>query len=172
MSTIRERESAAEQEIIEQQLVEEKLAKAKTKDADQSPVEKKKGQSVAFKPARRLPEMKAPDGYRVAWKHNTPENVRRLQYEGWEVASRIEHNMDIQMGDYYKKLNDKPVSEVESTIVHNELIAMLLPEDRAIAREEYHRQETEKQTRSKLRPEDSGTAITKAAQIKTTMEIN
>lgn len=172
MSTIREREHDAEQEIIEQQLVEEKLAKAKK--ADKSPVEKKKGQPVTFKPARRLPEMKAPEGYRLAWKHNTPENVRRMQYEGWEVASRLEHNIDVEMGNYYKKLNDKPVSEQESTIVHNELIAMLLPEEMAVARAEYHRQETEKQTRSKLKPEDNAqnAALASFAKIKTTMEIN
>lgn len=170
MSTIRDREKNAEQDIIEQQLVEEKLAKAKK--ADKSPVEKKKGQAVEFVPARRVPKLDCPDGFRVAWKHNTPENVRKLQYEGWEIASRLEHNMDVKMGNYYKKLNDSPTSEKESTIVHNELIAMLLPEEMAVAREEYHRRETEKQTRSKLRPEDSGSALTRAAKITTTMEIN
>lgn len=170
MSTIRDRESAAEQDIIEQSVVEEKLAKARK--ADKSPVEKKKGQAVEFKPARRVPKLECPDGFRVAWKHNTPENVRRLQYEGWQVANRIEHNMDVAMGNYYKKVNDAPTSEKESTIVHNELIAMLLPEEMAVARADYHRQETEKQTRSKLKPEDSGSAITRAAKITTTMEIN
>lgn len=170
MSTIRDREKNAEQDIIEQLLIEEKLAKAKK--ADKSPVEKKKGQAVEFKPAQRVPKLDCPEGFRVAWKHNTPENVRRLQYEGWEVANRIDHNMDVQMGNYYKKLNDSPTSEKESTIVHNELIAMLLPEEMAVARSEYHRKETETQTRSKLRPEDSGSPFMKAAQIKTTMEIN
>lgn len=171
MSTIRDRESNAEQDIIEQQLVEEKLAKSR-KTAEQKPVEKKKGQKVTFKPADRLPKLECPEGFRVAWKHNTPENVRKLQYEGWEVASRLEHNMDVQMGNYYKKTNDKATSETESIIVHNELIAMLLPEEMAIARAEHYRQETEKQTRSKLRPESSGSALMKAAKITTTMEIN
>lgn len=170
MSTIKEKLKDAEQEILEQQVVEEKLAKAKK--VDKTTVEKKKGQKVEFKPARRLPELKGPEGFRVAWKNNTPENVRRLQYEGWVVANRIEHEMDIEMGNYYKKLNDKPLSRTESTIVHNELIAMLLPEEMALAREEYHRSETEKQTRTKLKPENSGSAIARAAQIKTTMEIN
>lgn len=170
MSTMKDREKNVEQDIIEQHLIEEKLAKAKR--AEKTPVEKKKGQAVEFRPARRLPKLECPEGFRVAWKHNTPENVRRLQYEGWQVANRIEHNMDIEMGNYYKKINDKPISDTESTIVHNEMIAMLLPEEMAIARAEYHRQETEKQTRAKLRPEDSGSAITKNAQIKTTMEIN
>jgi len=168
MSTIKDREKIAEQDIIEQHLVEEKLAKAKK--AEKSTAEKKKGQKVEFKPAQRVPKLDCPEGFRVAWKHNTPENVRRLQYEGWEVANRIEHDMDVQMGNYYKKLNDSPTSEKESTIVHNELIAMLLPEEMALAREEYHRLETQKQTRSKLKPEE--TAFTKAAQITTTLEIN
>lgn len=171
MSTIKNREKDAEQEVIEQHLVEKKLAKARKVD---KPViaEKKKGQPVEFIPARRVPKLECPEGFRVAWKHNTPENVRKLQYEGWEIANRVEHNMDIQMGNYYKKINDAPVSKKESTIVHNELIAMLLPEAMAIAREKYHQAETEKQTRSKLRPEEGNTALTRAAKIKTTMEIN
>lgn len=171
MSTIKDRENNAEQDIIEQQVVEAKLAKVKK--ADKLSVEKKKGQAVAFKPAQRVPKLDCPEGFRVAWKHNTPENVRRLQYEGWEIANRIDHNMDVKMGNYYKKLNDSPTSEKESTITHNELIAMLLPEEVAIARQEYYRQETEKQTRTKMNPNsDSYTGILKHAQIKTTMEIN
>jgi len=170
MSIIKEREKIVEQEILEQQAVEEKLAKAKK--AEKTLVEKKKGQKVEFKPARRLPELKAPPGFRAAWKSNTLENVRRLQYEGWVTANRLEHNMDVEMGNYYKKLNDRPIAKAESSIVHNELIAMLIPEDMAVAREEYHRQETEKQTRAKLIPEQGGSAIARAAQIKTTIEIN
>lgn len=169
MVTIKDREKIAEQDIIEQQIVEEKLVKAKKVEKS---AEKKKGSPVTFKPARRLPELNCPKGFKVAWKHNTPENIRRLQYEGWQVASRLEHKMDVEMGNYYKKLNDSPTSEKESIITHNELIAMLLPEEMAEARKEYHRQETEKQTRSKLIAENSGSAIAKAAQIKTTMEIN
>lgn len=170
MSTIREKIIAAEQDIIEQQLVEAKLAKANK--ADKSPVEKKKGQAVNWKPASRLPKITAPEGFTPAWKANTPENVRKCLQEGWQVANRIEHNMDVDMGNYYKKINDKPATEAESNIIHNELIAMLLPNEAAEARREYHRQETEKQTRAKLRPENSGTALTRAAKITTTMEIN
>lgn len=168
MSTIRDKQDIAEQDILEQQVIEEKLAKAKK--AEKPRVEKKKGQSVEFKPARRLPELKCPEGFKVAWKHNTPENIRRLQYEGWLIANRLEHNMDISMGNYYKKLNDKPIAQAESTIVHNELIAMLLPDEMVEARREWHRQETEKQTRTKLTPKDS--ALARAAKITTTMEIN
>lgn len=169
MSTIQDKQAAAAQDILEQSLIEKKLAKAK--DVDKS-AEKKKGHAIEFVPARRVPKLECPDGFRVAWKRNTPEDVRKYQYEGWIVANRIEHNMDVQMGNYLKKLNDAPTKESESTITHNELIAMLIPEELAVAREEYHRSETEKQTRSKLRPEDSGSAIAKMAQIKTTMEIN
>ena len=97
MSTIKERQNNAEQDILEQAEVEKRLRQAKEK-ADKNPVEKKKGQKVEFKPARRLPELKGPEGFTVAWKHNTPENVRRLQYEGWEIANRIDHNMDVKMG--------------------------------------------------------------------------
>jgi len=170
MSTIRDRERDAEIEIMEQLLIEEKLAKSKK--AEKTPAEKKKGQPVEFIPARRVPKLECPEGFRVAWKHNTPENVRRLQYEGWIPANRIEHNMDVQMGNYYKKLNDSPTSKKESSITHNELVAMLIPEELAIARDEYHRAETEKQTRSKLKPEEGNTALIRAAKIKTTMEIN
>lgn len=173
MSIIQEEQKQIEQELIEQSLIEEKLTKRRK--AEKSPtttVDKKKGQKIEFKPARRLPELEAPKGFRIAWKHNTPENVRRLQYEGWETASRMKHNIDVDMGNYYQKLNDSPVNKANSVIVHNEMIAMVLPEEMAIARDEYHRQQTEQQTRAKLRPEGNLTGIMKAAQIKTTMEIN
>lgn len=171
MSTIKERERNAEQEIIEQHLIEKKLEKAKK--AEKPTAEKKKGQPVNFVPASRLPKLEAPEGFKVAWKHNTPENVRRLQYEGWEVANRIEHEMDVKMGNYYKKINDKPIAAGESTIIHNELIAMLIPEDLAIARKDYYRQETEKQTRSKLMPEKSASAFMQdSAKLTSKIEIN
>lgn len=160
-----------EQEVLEQDLIEKKLSKARK--AEKTPVEKKKGQSVNFIPASRLPKIEAPEGYRVAWKHNTPENIRRLQIEGWEIANRIEHNMDMNMGQYYRKMNDKPASEGESTIQHNELIAMLITDELADARKEYYRQETEKQTRTKLQPEKTASAfIRESAKLTTTMEIN
>lgn len=168
MSTIQERYKEAEKEIIEQSEVEAKLKKK----AEKNLVEKKKGQAVNWKPARRLPGLEAPKGFRIAWKNNTPENIRKLQYEGWELANRLEHNIDMKMGDYYKKINDRPLNKESSSILHNELIAMILPEEKALAREEYHRLETEKQTRAKLIPENSGSAISRAAKIKTTIEIN
>lgn len=165
-------ERAIEKEITEQVEVEKKL-KARKK-AEKTTVEKKKGQSVGYVPARRLPKIDAPDGYRPAWKHNTPENVRRYLQEGWIVANRLEHGMDVNMGDYYRKINDKPVSEAESTITHNEMICMLLPEEMAQAREEYYRKETEDQTRAKLRPEDNprNASIANRAKITTNIEIN
>lgn len=169
MSTI-VKEQQAEQDIIESSLIEKKLA---SKKADKSTAEKKKGQPVNFKPASRIPKLDAPEGFRVAWKHNTPENVRRCQYEGWEIANRIDHNMDVQMGDYYKKINDKPVSETSSNITHNELIAMLIPDEMAEARKEYYRNETEQQTRTKLRPEKTASAFMQdKAKLSSTIEIN
>lgn len=172
---VKEQQAIVEQDIREQAEVEKKLTKARKK-VDQNPVEKKKGQTVSWRPASRLPKVKAPDGFVASWRQNTPERIRQLQEEGWVVANRIEHNMDVQMGSYYKKLNDKPVSEVESSITHNEMICMILPEDLATARKEYHRQETEKQTRSRLKPEESAArqnaALIKAANITSTLELN
>jgi hypothetical protein len=121
-----------------------------------------------------LPKLDAPEGYTVAWKANTQENIRRLRQEGWEVASRLEHNIDTEMGDYYKKVNDSPVSEETSNITHNELIAMVLPEDMAEARRQYYKDETEKQTRSRMMAENATGygGVVNAAQVKTTVEIN
>lgn len=180
MSTIKDRENEAVQDIMEQNVIEDKLAKARKAKkakaalaAEKPTVEKKKGQKVTFVPASRLPKLTAPEGFKVAWKHNTPENVRRLQYEGWDIANRIEHNMDVEMGSYYKKINDKPTTEKESTITHNELIAMLIPEDMAVARREYYREETEKQTRAKLMPEKNASAFMQdKAKLNSTIEIN
>lgn len=156
-----------EQEIIEQNIVEKKLAKAEKKTA-----EKKKGQSVNWKPASRLPKLTTPEGYVARWVHNTPDRIRQMQSEQWEIANRFEHKMDVEMGEYYKKINDKPASETESTIIHNELIAMIMPEETAEARKEYYRQETEQQTRSRLVPERKVSGFLQKANITTTMEIN
>lgn len=169
---MKERLKNAEQEVVEQQLVENKIAKAKVKKADKTPVEKKKGQKVDWKPSSRLPKLNPPKGFVAKWAHNVPERIRQLQDEHWQVANRIEHNMDVPMGDYYKKVNDRPILPSQSTITQNEMIAMLIPEEYADARKEYYRQETEKQTRAKLRPESSGSPLIEAAQVKSTIEIN
>lgn len=174
---IKEQEKIVEQDIVEQAEVEKKLRKAsedKTIVEDKKLAEKKKGQKVAFIPARRVPKIDAPEGFVASWKHNTPENVRRLQLEGWQVANRMEHKMDLDMGDYYRKMNDKPVSEQESTIIHNEMICMVLPEDMAEARREYYKNQTEQMTRAKLIPENDPTqaALAKFGSIKTKIEIN
>lgn len=159
------------QEIEEQFLVEEKIkSKKQLADKKQHLAEKKKGQPLKWLPSRRLPELKAPDGYRVAWKLNTPENIRRLKNESWEIANRLEHNIDVEMHDYYRKTNDRPGSEKESRIVHNELIAMLIPEEAAKAREEYHREETMKQTRSKIM--DSSDPVAKFGKFKPRLELD
>jgi len=175
MFKIEDKEKQAEKEITEQLQVEKKLKKVaeEKKVAGPKTKSKKKGQPVNFRPARRLPEVNAPDGFVAAWKENSPENVRKCLQEGWEVANRIDHKMDVDMGDYYKKLNDSPTDEKHSTIEHNELICMLLPEEVAEARREYYREETEKQTRAKLRPEDNpqNAAISQASNIQTRIEI-
>lgn len=165
------KEKEAEQDILEQNIIEKKLAKASK--AEKPTVEKKKGQPVNWKPASRLPKLTAPEGFKPKWAHNTPERVRQLQAEGWEIANRLEHKMDVEMGDYYRKVNDKPGSEASSNITHNEMIAMVAPDEVIAGRKEYHRNETEQQTRTKLQPEKSASAFMQnMAKFKTTMEIN
>lgn len=174
MSILNNREALAqvEKDIEEQTAIEKKLSRAK-RDESLS-VGKKKGQKVSWKPANRLPKIAAPDGFVPSWRLNTPENIRRLQGEGWIVANRLEHKMDLEMGDYYQKLNDKPVNAAESSIKHNELICMILPEELAIARREYHEEETRKQTRSKLIPENDlqNSRLARASKMTTTLTIN
>lgn len=171
---MKDKEAQAVEDVIEQDVIEKKLRDAKQK-ADKTkilPADKKKGQKVAFVPASRLPKLKAPEGYVPAWKANTPENIRRLQIEGWEIANRLEHKMDIEMGNYYRKINDKPVSNKETTIVHNEMIAMLLPVEMAEARKEYYREESSNLLKTKLRPEDEISGFMKRANIKTNIKID
>jgi hypothetical protein len=159
----------ATNEILEQEIVKKKLSKK----ADKTPVEKKKGQPVNWKPASRLPKLTAPEGFVPRWVENTPERVRKAQAEGWIVANRLEHNMDVEMGDYYKKINDKPVSELSSNITHNEMIAAIMPIDVAESRKAYYRNETEQQTRTKLMPEKSASSfIRDMAGLTTKIEIN
>ncbi len=167
MSTI---VTEATNEVLEQEIVRKKLSKKK---ADKPTVEKKKGQPMNWKPASRLPKLTAPEGFVPRWIENTPERVRKAQAEGWEIASRLEHNMDIEMGDYYQKVNDKPVSEASSTITHNEMIAAIMPDEVADSRKAYYRNETEQQTRTKLMPEKSASSfIRDMAGLTTKIEIN
>lgn len=174
MSIIEEKKAI--EELHEQHEIEKKLKKTakKNKAEKTTTVDKKKGQKVGFKPAARLPKIGAPEGFMGAWKLNTPENVRRLQMEGWQVADRNTHNIDMDMSAYYRKVNDKPANEKESTVTHNECIYMVLDDETAEARRQYYREQTEEQTKSKLIPENNATnaAITNAARFKTNIEIN
>lgn len=157
------------EELLEQQTVEKKLAK-KAK-ADQP---RKTGQKIRWRPADRIPEYKAPEGFRLKLAANTPERVRQLMHEGWQVANRLEHNIDTDMDSYYKKINDSSSSEKSSVITHNELIAMIIPEEKAVAREEYYKDLTERRTRAKFKPEENtqNADIARRAQVKTTITIN
>lgn len=173
MVTIKEKEQALEKEITEQVEVEKKLT-SRRKKADQTKTEeKKKGHRVSYQPARRLPKLNAPEGFVPAWKHNTPEEIRRCQQEGWVIADRNKHKVDLDMGDYYKKINDAPVKDGTSIITHNEMIGMFLPEEIAQARKEYVQKETEDQTRAKLNPHMNAQnrGVAQRANVTTNIEI-
>lgn len=156
-------------EVLEQEIVKRKLSKK----ADKPTAEKKKGRPINWRPASRLPKLTAPEGFTPRWIENTPERIRQMQSEGWVIANRLEHHMDLEMGDYYKKVNDKPASETTTAITHNEMIAAIMPNDLVEARREYYRNETEQQTRTKLMPEKSASSfIRDMAGLKSKIEIN
>lgn len=101
-----------------------------------------------WKPASRLPEFDAPEGYRKRWVSDTPDNIARKEAEGWVVLDKTKFP-DLNGGAYERQVTDSQGLS-KTVLKRNELIAMVLPEDIAQERTAYYEQETADRTQKAL----------------------
>jgi hypothetical protein len=101
--------------------------------------ESKAVKPVSWKPASRLGNPIKPEGFRMRWCEDSPENISKKKAEGWEILDKTKFP-ELANSDYEQRVTD---AHGETTILkRNELVAMVLPEEKALARDEYYRQET------------------------------
>lgn len=107
---------------------------------------------VSWRPASRTGAVKAPEGYRIRWCHDTPENISKKKTEGWEILDKTKFP-DASVKEFEHQVTDS--NGLSSSILkRNELVAMVLHEDIAKERDAYHQQETEDRTQAILSKEE------------------
>lgn len=101
----------------------------------------KKGKST-WRPAAMLDVNNKPKGYRLRWCDKDPMNIQKKEAEGWIHATSIngfktEHEHPGKTGD------GMPLTSVTE---YRDMTLMAMPEEIAQARDEYIREQTERQT--------------------------
>jgi len=120
--------------------------------------ESKAAKPVSWKPASRLGTVVRPDGYRVRWCEDSPQNIARKKAEGWEILDKTKFP-ELKNSDYEQRATD---AHGGATILkRNELVAMVIPEEMALEREQYYREETEARTQQALSSEEVKKLISK-----------
>lgn len=116
----------------------------------------KKGKKAQFRPASKLGYFNAPDGYVGRWVNAGDQgNMMRKQAEGWEVV-----NMATMPG--FQHINEiirhKEVTESgglgNGVLRHNEMIAMILPNEMKESRDQYYGNLTKKRTEARIQSKE------------------
>lgn len=103
---------------------------------------------VRWKPGSRMGKTIKPEGYRLRWCEDTPENISRKKLEGWEILNTTNF-AGLGSSEYEKRSTDSN-GNTSTVLKRNELIAMIIPEDLALEREAYFEQETRERTKDSL----------------------
>lgn len=114
-----------------------------------------KGKKVSWRPSTRLGRVHLPANmkgkYRTRWVKGTPDRVAQMQEEGWMLV-----NDTVAKG--VQAPTDKEVTDganLDSALRKREMVAMVIPEELAEARDKFYKEETEKQTQGVLGGLDS-----------------
>ncbi len=105
--------------------------------------------TISWKPAGRLGDFTTPEGYRARWVHDTPDNIAKKEAEGWIILNKTKFPNLKGGGNYERQVTDSQ-GETSTVLKRNELVAMILPEEDALARTAYYEQETAERTQSAL----------------------
>lgn len=103
---------------------------------------------VKWKPASKLGIVARPQGHRVRWCEDTPSNISKKKAEGWEILDKTKFP-ELKNTEYDVNTTDSS-GLTKSILKRNELVAMIIPEEIALDRDEYHRQETDNLTQKAL----------------------
>lgn len=107
---------------------------------------------VSWKPASRTGVVKAPEGYRIRWCHDVPDNIAKKRLEGWEILDKTKFP-EASVKDFEHQISDSN-GLTSSILKRNELVAMIIPENMAQEREAYFQQQTEDATQRILSKEE------------------
>lgn len=121
--------------------------KSKSVIKRQNPDSKPK-KAIKWKPASRLGTLKGPEGYRLRWCSDTPDNIARKKSEGWVILDKTKFP-DLENSDYDHQVTDSS-GLTKSVLKRNELVAMVMPEETALERTAYYEQETANRTQDAL----------------------
>lgn len=110
----------------------------------------KKGRKPNWRPAARLGHLRVPPGFVPRWCSSDEADMQRKLAEGWIPVNRT----TVPSGEHVRKeAVTKEVFDGENpygAIGYREMIGMMLPEEMKAARDEYHREESLHQLRSKV----------------------
>lgn len=121
--------------------------------------ESKAVKPVNWKPAAILGKIRGPEGHRLRWCHDTPENIMKKKAEGWEVLDKTKFP-ELEHSEYDNRVADSN-GLTPNILKRNELVAMILPEELGLERDEYHRRETALQNQAALDNEEAKKLISK-----------
>ncbi len=108
---------------------------------------------VSWRPASRTGTVQAPEGYRIRWCHDVPDNIAKKKIEGWEILDKTKFP-DASVKEFEHQVTDSNGLS-SSVLKRNELVAMVIREDIAKQRDAYHQQETEDRTQTILSKEEA-----------------
>lgn len=116
----------------------------------------KKGKRVKFTPASKLGYFHAPDGYTPRWVNAKDQgNVAKKLKEGWEPVNKttlpsFEHINEIVAGSDVTESGGLG----KGVLRHNEMVAMIMPDELRESRREYYQGLTDRQLKAKLDIDD------------------
>ena len=115
--------------------------------------ESKAVKPVKWKPGSRLGTALCPKGYRMRWCEDTPENIEKKKSDRWEILDKTKFP-DLGSSEFDRRVTDSE-GLTKSILKRNELVAMIMPEEVAQARDEYHREQTRLNTQQALSAQEA-----------------
>ena len=115
---------------------------------------KKKGTRPSWQPAPKVAKIEAPNNGRPRWCDPNPANIQKKQAEGWQFLNKTTSPGTFKDTNGMNK-DIHSNSGLGSEIVNREMVAMFLPEELALARDEYHREKTMRRTKRAILMEDA-----------------
>ena len=131
--------------------MEEEVVARRGRSPSEKSDEPKKATKPGWRPSSMLGTLKAPSGFTARWVRNDPASVAKKKAEGW-IVMRPQDNKGTEI--VQTDVADQKGSD--SHIVYRDCIAMMLPDEMRLAREEYHRNEISNTMKVILHEADDG----------------
>lgn len=106
-----------------------------------------KGTPPGWKPASQLPRLKAPAGWTAKW--SAPNKLTERLSEGWKIMKPSDNK-----GEEILNIDVNDVGSLTGALRYRDLVAIMLPKELKLARDEYHRNENKEAMKGVLRETD------------------